>query len=643
MRMRVRMLLIALGLGFAASAIGLVLEMLPLGTFPLANRIGDLVAHVGAIEYGPQLGLGTPAYDTDPNPNLGVITIDDKTLKTGTLPWMRNFPFPRSVYGTFLKHLKAAGAKVVIFDIDFVDPSDDPTQDAAFAAGMRQMPTVLAYLINGTTSGQLGEEAVAPTLRPAAAAIGYTSLDTPGGYLLGQTPQIKTEGTGKHANETLYSLPGSAVAVYNQKPLDVAAIPKYYEAANAPVLLLLPPNFGSSQDISNDTESLANVTFPGRGIISFGDAYSESIPDLSKFAKGAMIYVGSTAQGTFDFATTVRGRVPGLFINARLADQMMRGNYIHVAPFWLDIILVIALPLLSAMVFTLMRTVFAIVTSLAATLIYAYINIALFVKDLLWIDLVHVVLAMLLGTMMVAIYRVLHEGAQKRMVTEMFGMHVSPAIVSDILKQDDPRSGLALTGKRVKATIFYSDIRGFTAMSETMTPEEIYGQLNEYFEEMCKIIFEYGGYVDKFIGDCVMAVFSAPYQTPDDARNAVISAVKQQDKIRELSARWVAEGKKEFTVGMGVNTGDVVMGNLGASSRMNYTVIGDNVNVAARLYNVAIGGEIIISETTYAECKELIEVDDRDPVSVKGKSAPIAIYNVRSLREGAPQPPPIHP
>jgi adenylate cyclase len=250
---------------------------------------------------------------------------------------------------------------------------------------------------------------------------------------------------------------------------------------------------------------------------------------------------------------------------------------------------------------------------------------------------------MLLGTMMVAIYRVLHEGAQKRMVTEMFGMHVSPAIVSDILKQDDPRSGLALTGKRVKATIFYSDIRGFTAMSETMTPEEIYGQLNEYFEEMCKIIFEYGGYVDKFIGDCVMAVFSAPYQTPDDARNAVISAVKQQEKILELSARWMAEGKKEFTVGMGVNTGDVVMGNLGASSRMNYTVIGDNVNVAARLYNVAVGGEIIISETTYAECKELIEVDDREPVSVKGKSAPIAIYNVRSLKEGAPQPPPIHP
>jgi adenylate cyclase len=174
-------------------------------------------------------------------------------------------------------------------------------------------------------------------------------------------------------------------------------------------------------------------------------------------------------------------------------------------------------------------------------------------------------------------------------------------------------------------------------MSETMTPEEIYGQLNEYFEDMCGIIFDYGGYVDKFIGDCVMAVFSAPYQTPDDPRNAVISAVKQQDKIRELSERWIKEGKREFTVGMGINTGDVVMGNLGASNRMNYTVIGDNVNVAARLYNVAKGGEIIISEETYLEVKDLVEVDELEPVAVKGKVAPIKIYNVRGLTAAAAQ------
>ena len=631
---RFRVVLIALLLGALASAIGETLQLLPLKVLPLANRIGDLSAHVAALPFAQKIGLGQPAFDNEPNPNLGIITIDDHTLKSGTLPWMHNFPFPRAVYGTLLQKLKAAGARDVVFDIDFVDPSAlGPADDAAFAAGLRRMPAVLAYLINTTTGSQIGEETVAPGLKPYAAALGYTTVDKPGGYLLGQPVEIQTGSGGTHANEKLFSLAGAGVAIYNGKPLDSAAIPTFNEGGNANVMLLLPPHVESTQDALGTEQK--RTDFAGRGILSFGDAYLESPKDLAPFAKGAMIYVGSTAEATYDFSTTVRGSVPGLFINARLADQMMRGFYLRVAPLWLDVLLAIALPLLSAMSFTFMRTVLAITTSVIATIVYAYLNLFLFVRSLYWVDLIHVVLAMLLGTMFVAVYRVIYEGSQKRMVTNLFGMHVSPAIVQDILKQDDPKGALALTGKRVKATIFYSDIRGFTSMSETMTPEEIYGQLNEYFEEMCKIIFEYGGYVDKFIGDCVMAVFSAPYQTPDDARNAVISAVKQQEKILELSARWKAQGKKEFTVGMGVNTGDVVMGNLGASSRMNYTVIGDNVNVAARLYNVAKGGEIIISETTYAECKDIVEVDELEPVSVKGKSQPIAIYNVKGLKPGA--------
>jgi adenylate cyclase len=173
-------------------------------------------------------------------------------------------------------------------------------------------------------------------------------------------------------------------------------------------------------------------------------------------------------------------------------------------------------------------------------------------------------------------------------------------------------------------------------MSEKMTPEEIYNQLNEYFEEMCKIIFEYGGYVDKFIGDCVMAVFSAPYQTPHDASNAVRAAVAQQKKILELAEKWQAQGKRPFTVGMGINTGDVVMGNLGSSSRMNYTVIGDNVNLAARLYNVAKAGEIIISEYTYREVADFVVAEPREPVMVKGKTDPINIYNILDVKDEVP-------
>jgi len=624
---RVRALLIALVLGGIASAIGVTLQLLPLNVFPLANRTADLIAHIGVLDFAEKLGYGSPAYDNDANPNLGIINVDDITYKT------MSFPFARCTYGKLLKNLKAAGAKAVVFDIDFIDPSSHgPLDDKCFAEGLKQMPSVLAYAINTTSTGQLGMQAVDPDLRPYAAGIGYTTIDTPGGYLIGQVPEIDTGSTGTNSNARLFSLATSGVSLFNGQTLDVAAIPKFQS-----VMVLLPPRMQNRQDIDTGTETL-HINFAGRGVISFADAYKENVSDLRTFAKGALIYIGGTATALNDFEVTARGRQPGLFINARLADQMMRGYFLRVVPLWLDILLAIAFPLLSALSFTLMRTSYAIFTSLFATVIYSYVNLGVFVKQLIWVDVVHVVGAMILGTMFVAIYRVINEGSQRRMVTNLFGMHVSPAIVHDILSQDDPKGALALRGKRVKATIFYSDIRGFTSMSETMTPEEIYGQLNEYFEEMCNIIFEHGGYVDKFIGDCVMAVFSAPYQTPDDAKNAVIAAVKQQEKILELSAKWKAEGKKEFTVGMGVNTGDVVMGNLGASNRMNYTVIGDNVNVAARLYNVAKGGEIIISETTYAECKDFVEVDEREPVAVKGKTQPIHIYNVTAIKEEAAAP-----
>ncbi|HTU81668.1 MAG TPA: adenylate/guanylate cyclase domain-containing protein [Candidatus Acidoferrales bacterium] len=627
---RARALIIALVLALIASAIGAALLLVPLSTLPVANRIADLVAHVSFLDDAPRLGFRLPAYETAPNPDLAIVTIDDVTLKK------MNYPLPRNVYGAFLDKLRAAGVKTVVFDIDFIE-EHAPAEDGVFAAAMRRIPTVLGFPIDTTSTGRIGEEPPAPLLRAAAAAAGFNTLDTPGGYLIGQPLEIDTSGPGTNSNQRLSSLSAAAVSTYRGRPVDARAVPAFDEGGG-PVMLLLPPPLQAHQDIASGTE-IDVAGFAGRGTLSFSDVVASRPADLKALA-GAIVYVGATAQGLGDYATTAgRGRQPGLFINARLADQLMRRYYLRVAPRWLDLLLVVLLPVLAALTFSLTRTLVAVAVSLAATLAMAYLNLYLFVERLYWLDLVHVGLAMLLGTMFVAVYRVVDESSQRRMVTGLFGMHVSPAIVDDILKHDDPRAALALRGKRVKATIFYSDIRGFTSMSESMTPEEIYGQLNEYFEEMCKIIFEHGGYVDKFIGDCVMAVFSAPYQTPDDARNAVVAAVKQQEKIRELGAAWTAAGKKAFTVGMGINTGEVVMGNLGAKSRMNYTVIGDNVNVAARLYNVAKGGDIIVSESTYAECKAIVDVVELEPVEVKGKSLPIAVYNVKGLKRESPQEP----
>lgn len=626
MRARRRALVVALVLGLAAGAVACALLLLPLTVLAPVNRIADLAVHVGALDAAPSMGFGRPAFDGTPNPQLGIVTLDDASYKK------MGFPLPRVDYARLLRTLRAAGAKAVAFDIEFLDPSKDPSQDAAFADSLRALPSALGYPIGTTSTGRIGEQPPVPSLAAAARATGFLTIDEPGGYAIGQPVEIDTSGAGEHSGERLRSLASAAVDLFSgtsaarDVPLDDGR------------MLLLPPKLAHHQDLAAQTDVLTQ-SFAGRGTISFADAYAAKPADLRAFAGGGLIFVGATAQGLGDFVTTAgRGSIPGLFVNARMADQIMRASYLRAAPRWLDATLAFAFPLLIAWGFSRMRTGAAIFVALATLALYAYFDLWLFAAHLYWLDLVHVALAMVLGTTFVALYRTLDESAQRRMVTNLFGMHVSPAVVSEILDRDDPRGALALRGKRVVATVFYSDIRGFTAMSETMTPEQIYEQLNEYFEAMCDIVFQYGGYVDKFIGDCVMAVFSAPYQTPDDARNAVKSAVRQQQRVLELCERWTAEGKPAFTVGMGINTGEVVMGNLGASSRMNYTVIGDDVNVAARLYNVAKGGEIIISESTYAQCRDIVEADALEPVAVKGKVRPIAIYRVRSLRDGAAAP-----
>ncbi len=361
--------------------------------------------------------------------------------------------------------------------------------------------------------------------------------------------------------------------------------------------------------------------------------------DLKAFANGNIVVVGSTAQGSGDFVLTPNGRYPGVFSNLRFMDQFLTNTYITRSRPWVNIILLLALPIFVGFIVTFLPPLVGIGSSLGLILAYSAIVVLTYGFGLYWIDLIHVDGAMLATALFVALYRVITEGADKRAIRDMFGKHVSPEIVSEMLKHDDPKAALNLQGKRVKVTIFYSDIRGFTAMSEKMTPEQIYGQLNEYFEDMCQIVFKYGGYVDKFIGDCLMAVFSAPNPKPDDARSAVFAAIEQQEKILQIAEEWKSQGRQIFTVGMGLNTGEVVMGNLGSADRLNYTVIGDNVNTAARLYNVAKGGQTIISETTWNEVKDLVVVNELDPVMVKGKEKPLRIFEViRKLNPGEVNP-----
>lgn len=175
-------------------------------------------------------------------------------------------------------------------------------------------------------------------------------------------------------------------------------------------------------------------------------------------------------------------------------------------------------------------------------------------------------------------------------------------------------------------------MRGFTSMSEKMEPQDVQQLLSEYFNEMTRILFKYGGTLDKFMGDALMAFFGNPEPQPDHARRAVLMALEMQEAVIRLNRQWMIAGRQTIGVGMGINTGDVTVGNLGSREFLDYTVIGDQVNLACRLEQQAGAGEIIITQATYDEVKADIEAELLEPVQVKGKSELIPIYRVMGRR-----------
>jgi adenylate cyclase len=643
---RLKKIGIALALSAIASGLGVVLYALPKNTLPSANRIADFVFLNDALFWARDqkvfstLHIELPNLDQE-NTNLRLIALDENSLLPEAQGGYGQFPWPRHRYGDLLKRLHAAGAKVAAFDVIFPENAQDPAQDTAFDEGLKAQPTVLSYTINTTENGSIGSLPVAPDLAPYTAAQGYTTVDNPGGWLVGQfLSNTITDDKGHETQDV--SMAGATVQLFTgQKIHGIDAWHATIGNTEIPLdgegyFLMLPFKTIEFQQ-QEGRVGATQETMAFAQSLGFTDAMKLSLSELREFVQGKIVVIGTTAQAMGDFILTPNGRFPGVFSNLRFMDQLLSHKFISRVPVWLDITLIVLLPLIIGFVMTQLHEGIGIGITVAGVAIYSLIALSVYGITLHWMDLIHVDGGMLGAALFVALYRVITEGADKRAIKDMFGKHVSPALVEQMVNSDDPKGGLDLSGKRVKVTIFYSDIRGFTAMSEKMTPEQIYGQLNEYFEDMCSIVFKYNGYVDKFIGDCLMAVFSAPNPTPDDALKATTAALEQQEKIAQISASWAATGKQTFTVGMGLNTGEVVMGNLGSSERMNYTVIGDNVNTAARLYNVAKGGQIIISESTYEEVKNHFIVRELQPVSVKGKTLPLRNFEVIArLEPGQP-------
>lgn len=208
---------------------------------------------------------------------------------------------------------------------------------------------------------------------------------------------------------------------------------------------------------------------------------------------------------------------------------------------------------------------------------------------------------------------------------ESFRRLLSPAIAQQVI---DGKVEVKKGGEERDTTVLFSDIRGFTAMSESASAQSIVDMLNEYFERMVEVIFKYEGTLDKFVGDEIMALFGAPVSHPDDTYRAVKTALEMMHVLAEFNAERAAAGELEIQIGIGINSGECVAGYLGSSKALEYTVIGDTVNTGARLCSVAKAGEIIISESTFAAVKDHFDVIELPPTQVKGKARALKIFNV---------------
>ena len=223
---------------------------------------------------------------------------------------------------------------------------------------------------------------------------------------------------------------------------------------------------------------------------------------------------------------------------------------------------------------------------------------------------------------------------QNRFIRNAFRLYVSRQVADQIIS--DPERHKAQTrGERREVTVLFADIRDFTPLSERLEPEEVVGLLNDYLGQLTEAVFAYDGTLDKFIGDCVMAVFGAPLDQHDHALRGVLAALEMQRGIRDLNARRVTAGKTVVEIGIGMSCGQAVVGNIGSEERLDYTAIGDTVNLASRLEGLAGGGEIVISEEVHGFVGEYIAARRLKPRRVKGKREPVVSYAVEGLEPGA--------
>lgn len=373
-------------------------------------------------------------------------------------------------------------------------------------------------------------------------------------------------------------------------------------------------------------------------------AQAEKYKNIAEKIKGKLVYVGiyteTLGQDVYPvpFTRFDGRRMPGVEVLASTTSMILQDRYLHELPDSALIVLLLVVGPLGGFLFARFGFLPGAAVTLACVVGYSVVAKLLFDRQGLFVHYVPVILTFLLSYGGVILYRGLTEEKEKRRIRSTFSRYVTASVVEEVLNNPE---AAALGGKRKEVTIFFSDIRGFTSISESLPPEEVVSLLNEYLTEMTNIVFKYEGTLDKYIGDAVMAIWGAPAAHEDDPERAVRASLEMVEKVKEINARWIAQKRPTtFQIGAGLNTGEVVVGNIGSEERRDYTVIGDHVNLASRLEGVTklYGARIVASESTYDRTKEKFYYRPLDIVAVKGKQTGIRIFEVMGAKDNSTDP-----
>jgi adenylate cyclase len=574
---------------------------------------------VGLVLFGPLEQLELLLFDQlfelrgirPPTSPIVIVTIDESSFQELNLQW----PFPRALHGKLIDRISADRPLVIGLDVIFdSDSRYGPQDDQALGAAIARAGNVvlglavsedeqLVVVERGKAIGPKREvvNMPLPVIRERAAAVGpFNVPPDPDSHVRRVPIRVRVPDPNTRYEWWL------AFDAQLHRQLTAAGFP---------------------------TKPLPNV---GEILVNFGARLTdfERVPyyrvvngeiPAGQF-RDKIVLIGPTSEILHDvFATAFAagGDMPGVVIHANALETLIRGDRIREVPKLVSTILAAIAALAGSLLAIRLRAFRALVVVVAVWVVAGLAAFAAFKYGNVWWRGMAPTFGLVLGYGATVVENFVREQREKQRLSRFFSPDVLRAVVRD-------RDGRSLRPRRRLVTVLFSDIRGFTSISERLQPEQVDEMLREYLTVMTEVVFRHGGTVDKYIGDAIMGLYNAPYEDPDHALKAIRTALEFQERAIPFSARWQAKLGVTIRCGVGINSGEAVVGSLGSRQRSEYTAIGDTVNLAARLesitkdYNVPI----IISEYTYEYVKGRFPTHELDTVTVKGKSQPVKIYGV---------------